>query len=241
MNPVPTVTVADVEESIINENYFYDGLLTICRLTMTNGTKVVGESACAHPDKYNKQLGEELSKKDAMGKIWPRLGYALKEQLHLIEKAGKPTGKILELGSPITYVGTKVVHAVPMDRGEYNALRGWGVPSDENPSDLGYLVQYTDGGLCNVEGYTGYLSWSPRDVFEGAYTTGVRQSEETFFDRLVVECHQLKDRFNKLDKFIGSEGWDKIDPMEQSLMCNQYDGMKIYLNSLEARIVKHIK
>lgn len=67
------------------------------------------------------------------------------------------------------YIGTKTINAKPMTRGEYNALRGWEVPADENPADAGYLVEYTDSPNPNVEGYAGYVSWSPADVFERAY------------------------------------------------------------------------
>ena len=68
-----------------------------------------------------------------------------------------------------TYEGTKRVHAHPMNRGEYNAYRGWEVPADENPADDGYLVEYLDGGKSNHPGHAGYISWSPKDVFERAY------------------------------------------------------------------------
>jgi len=68
-----------------------------------------------------------------------------------------------------TYEGTKRVHARPMNRGEYNAYRGWEVPADENPADDGYLVEYLDGGKSNHPGHAGYISWSPKDVFERAY------------------------------------------------------------------------
>lgn len=67
------------------------------------------------------------------------------------------------------YIGTKVVNAAPMNRGEYNRLPGWIFPVDENPDDEGYLVKYTDGGKPNHPNYTGYISWSPKDVFERAY------------------------------------------------------------------------
>lgn len=68
-----------------------------------------------------------------------------------------------------TYIGTKLVRAVPYTRGEYNRMRGWAVPADENPDDPGYRVEYLDGGKPNVEGFDGYISWSPADVFERAY------------------------------------------------------------------------
>lgn len=66
------------------------------------------------------------------------------------------------------YVGTKLVNALPMTRLEYNALRGWKVPDNENPNDLGYLVEYPDSSP-NTEYYPGYVSWSPKKQFEQAY------------------------------------------------------------------------
>lgn len=69
----------------------------------------------------------------------------------------------------LTYVGTKVVRAKPMTRLEYNNFRGWELPANENGDDDGYLVEYVDGGRGNVPQYAGYVSWSPKDVFERAY------------------------------------------------------------------------
>ncbi len=67
------------------------------------------------------------------------------------------------------YIGTKIINAKPMTRLEYNQFRGWKLPTDENGEDPGYLVEYTDGGKANTEQYVGYVSWSPKDVFEKAY------------------------------------------------------------------------
>lgn len=69
------------------------------------------------------------------------------------------------------YIGTKLINAKPMNRLEYNIFRGWELPSNENPKDEGYLVEYVDGGKPNTEQYEGYVSWSPKDVFEKAYKT----------------------------------------------------------------------
>lgn len=67
------------------------------------------------------------------------------------------------------HIGVKLINAKPMTRLEYNELRGWKVPGDENPADDGFLVEYVDGGKANHPDFSGYISWSPKDVFERAY------------------------------------------------------------------------
>ncbi|WP_343609294.1 DUF2829 domain-containing protein [Novosphingobium sp.] len=69
----------------------------------------------------------------------------------------------------VPFIGTKSLLARSMTRAEYLTYRGWELPADENPEDLGYLVEYTDGGKGNHPDHEGYISWSPRDVFEKAY------------------------------------------------------------------------
>jgi hypothetical protein len=69
----------------------------------------------------------------------------------------------------IQYIGTKIIKAKPTNRADYNSFRGWQLPENENGADDGYLVEYTDGGKPNVEGYLGYVSWSPKEQFERAY------------------------------------------------------------------------
>ena len=68
------------------------------------------------------------------------------------------------------YTCHKEVLARPMNRGAYNALRGWEMPANENPLDDGYLVEYLDGGDRNHPDFAGYISWSPKDVFERGYS-----------------------------------------------------------------------
>ena len=60
-----------------------------------------------------------------------------------------------------TYIGTKVLKAMPMELQEACMSHGVRVSesSAANPTDSGYLVQYLDG----------YTSWSPKEVFEEAY------------------------------------------------------------------------
>jgi hypothetical protein len=56
-------------------------LLTICVLTLKNGFTVTGESACASPENFNAELGRKIARQNAVDKVWPLMGYALKERL----------------------------------------------------------------------------------------------------------------------------------------------------------------
>lgn len=67
------------------------------------------------------------------------------------------------------FIGTKMIKARGMTRADYNKYRGWELPSDEDGSDDGFLVEYIDGGQANHPCHEGYISWSPKNVFERAY------------------------------------------------------------------------
>ena len=67
------------------------------------------------------------------------------------------------------YIGTKIVRMMPMTRLEYNQVRGWALPPDENGDDEGYLVEYQDGGEPNTPHFRGYVSWSPKAQADAAY------------------------------------------------------------------------
>ena len=97
----------------------------------------------------------------------------------------------------VQYTGTKTIMAAPMTRGEYNALRGWEVPADEDANDQGYLVQYENDSKANVEGFDGYISWSPQKPFDLAYN-----KSGTFKQRIFIEMEQLYRHMFLLKKHI---------------------------------------
>lgn len=100
----PRITPADLKANIASEHYFTakDGvrgeytasgfgliekpdsldLLTFCVLVLQNGFTVTGESACASPDNFDAEIGRKIARQNAEQKIWPLMGYALKQQLH---------------------------------------------------------------------------------------------------------------------------------------------------------------
>ena len=105
----PRVTPADLEANIASEHYFTgregvlgmlaaDGvpatsyeranaapaelnLLTFCVLVLKNGFTVTGESACASPENFDAEIGRKIARENAKQKLWPLMGYALKDRL----------------------------------------------------------------------------------------------------------------------------------------------------------------
>ena len=126
------------------------------------------------------------------------------------------------------YEGTKRVHAKPMNRGDYNSYRGWEVPADENPADEGYLVEYVDGGRGNDSRHAGYISWSPKDVFERSYkevktVPGLAPHQQ----RVVAEHAECVDRLRKLQAFIANTDgpFQTLCDEEQRRLVHQEDVM----------------
>lgn len=57
-------------------------LLTFCVLVLKNGFTVTGESACASPENFDAEIGRKIARQNAVQKIWPLMGYALKQRLY---------------------------------------------------------------------------------------------------------------------------------------------------------------
>jgi len=99
----PRVTPDDIEANIASEHYFTaeDGvdrvsrgqtsvsgknplalsLLTFCVLVLRNGFTVTGESACVSPENFDAEIGRKIARQNAVSKVWPLLGFALRERL----------------------------------------------------------------------------------------------------------------------------------------------------------------
>lgn len=130
----------------------------------------------------------------------------------------------------VSFTCHKTVKAVPMNRKDYNDLRGWSVPSDENPEDEGYLVEYQDDSHKNVEGFDGYISWSPKDVFEKGY-----RLSETFTDRLKNEMEDLEEKCEKLEDFLSSSKSENLEEIHKNLLSIQLYAMVAYYGAVRTR------
>lgn len=132
------------------------------------------------------------------------------------------------------FIGIKILEsATLMTRAAYCSIRGWEVPKDENPDEEVYLVEYqaTEKNSANVEGYMGYVSMSPKDVFEAAYTP-----YETFYDKLLFKTRELAKELNALNVFMGTQGFADLDRENKDLLYSQSRLMNEYLQVLGKRL-----
>lgn len=56
-------------------------LLTFCVLELRNGFTVTGESACASPENFDEAIGRKVARANAVSKVWPLLGFRLRDEL----------------------------------------------------------------------------------------------------------------------------------------------------------------
>lgn len=89
------------------------------------------------------------------------------------------------------YIGTKMIEAEEMNRGDYNKYRGWIIPEDENPTDEGYLVKYSDG----------YESWSPKKQFEEAYRDCMGMNFGIALELMKKGCKVAREDWNSKGMF----------------------------------------
>ncbi len=77
------ITPDMLDAEIVREQFhvFEGSCLTVCCLTLKNGFTVTGESACASPENFNAEIGQKVSKANARDKIWPLLGFRLRDEL----------------------------------------------------------------------------------------------------------------------------------------------------------------
>lgn len=129
------------------------------------------------------------------------------------------------------YIGTKQIQAKPMTRQQYNDLRGWSVPENENPNDDGYLIIYPDSPDRNVDGFNGYVSWSPKMVFEKVY-----RENDCPMQRVQIEYDQLQEKLSKLKTFLAYNKPDFISQKQWELMQQQQKIMGDYVFILYQRL-----
>lgn len=120
----PRVTLDSMKKRVAREYYFTAGdaiskagmpaggpkdpldVLTICVLVLDNGWTLLGKSAPASVENFDRDKGQQFAYEDALKQLWPLEGYLLRENLHCREIISEKT-KVLdepehEFGEPFT-------------------------------------------------------------------------------------------------------------------------------------------
>lgn len=135
------------------------------------------------------------------------------------------------------YIGTKIIKAKPMTRGDYNDYRGQQIPEDENPADKGYLMEYENR----------HVQWLPEEMFEADYieydknklpATAISMISPDYKERFKAEYNQLVIRYEGLHGML--KKWDdgtlEFEPTcSRSIYNMQIRAMSEYIVVLEAR------
>lgn len=109
------------------------------------------------------------------------------------------------------FAGTKIIEA-------------W--PAQKDGAE-GYSVKYADG----------YISWSPKAVFEAAYIPlGHIGHLPPHVQRMVGELEQLNDKISKLGKFQGTDIYASLSEDERTDLDAQGKCMVGYWNALLSRV-----
>jgi len=132
-----------------------------------------------------------------------------------------------------SYTGTKTVLATPMTRKEYVTYRGWEMPANEDPNEPVYLVEYAvePDTVPNHPDHLGYITMSPATVFEKYY-----KGQDSFYDRLLVETQELAEKTNKLNDFMRTTNFVKLDRENKDLLYIQSRLMNEYVQVLGRRL-----
>tara|TARA_R110000744_G_scaffold76296_1_gene151171 strand:+ start:1774 stop:2274 length:501 start_codon:yes stop_codon:yes gene_type:complete len=112
----------------------------------------------------------------------------------------------------LLHIGLKLVLATAMTRIKYTKYRGWALPEAEKDmaNDAGFLVEYIDGGESNHPDHKGYISWSPKSVFDNSY----KNSGEMSFGMAIEAA--------KRGYKIGRVGWNGSGMFAYIVPANSY-------------------
>lgn len=117
------------------------------------------------------------------------------------------------------YACIKSVKAEPCDLYTAQEAIGRKFYKDDSENMMGYLVEYEDG----------YISWSPKSVFDKGYAL-----TETHVDRMKFELAELNERIVKATRALYTP--DLMNSFERGQLSKQLEYMRDYANTLYDRI-----
>jgi hypothetical protein len=79
----PRLNPSMIDAAIAGKDYhvFPGTTMTVCALKLQNGFIVLGESAAASPENFDRDIGRKIARENARNKIWALEGYLLRQKL----------------------------------------------------------------------------------------------------------------------------------------------------------------
>lgn len=74
-------------------------VITLALVTTHSGFTVVGVSGCADPANFNRDIGEEIAKRNAVSQLWGHMGFELRSKLHEEAENRRRENEMLEAES----------------------------------------------------------------------------------------------------------------------------------------------
>lgn len=152
--PRITPDMINAEIGMIQYHVFEGSCLTVCALTLRNGYTVTGESACADPANFDAEIGRKIANENARQKIWPLMGFRLRDQL-------REAGAQSRVFSAQDFHGDHPFYEGKLFLGEEQEFQ-WKAPTGEEITATGQevLLETTSGPkpiddgdiVCRVEG-----------------------------------------------------------------------------------------
>ena len=82
LHALPATTTMTAEQALQSALALHPlDMLTFCVLVLRNGFTVTGESACASPENFDAEIGRKIARQNAVAKVWPLLGFRLRDDL----------------------------------------------------------------------------------------------------------------------------------------------------------------
>lgn len=78
------LSIEDIKSVICDKEFIQveNSTMTICILTLKNGCRITGTSACIAKETFIQSVGEEIAEMNAIEKIWQLEGYLLMQKLY---------------------------------------------------------------------------------------------------------------------------------------------------------------
>ena len=92
---------------------------------------------------------------------------------------------------------------------------------NQRMNEPGYIVEYEGG----------YISWSPKDVFESGYSP-----VDTAKERVKLELKELTEKLDSLEEFVSSDALSNLSSSQADMLIEQVAVMSRYAELLKLRL-----